>query len=171
MHQAHGSARVRQDLQLDVGEPEEAHRRGAVTHEVHLDAMRAALFSENSEGSTYPRNEKDQNHLFEQYKLYVEMADRISARRQTANSYFLTVNTALLSFVGWLTEKGPTDYLWLLGVVGAALSYLWYRLIRSFGDLNTAKYLVIHEIEQRLPLRPYDAEWQAVGEGKQPKLY
>ena len=35
-----------------------------------------------------------QNHLLEQYKLYVQMADKISERRQSANSFFLTVNTA-----------------------------------------------------------------------------
>jgi len=32
----------------------------------------------------------------ELYKLAVEMADRISARRGVANSFFLTINTGLL---------------------------------------------------------------------------
>ena len=32
--------------------------------------------------------------LLEQYKIYVEMADRISARRGLANTFFLTLNTA-----------------------------------------------------------------------------
>lgn len=39
-------------------------------------------------------------HLFEQYKLYVESAEKISDRRQNANNYFLTINTALISFLG-----------------------------------------------------------------------
>jgi hypothetical protein len=39
-------------------------------------------------------------HRLEQYKLYVEMADRIGARRQAANTFFLTINTALLAFLG-----------------------------------------------------------------------
>lgn len=142
-----------------------------MTSPVNVEAMRAALLSGTPGGSAYAANEKYQAHLLEQYKLYVEMADRMSARRQTANSYFLTVNTAILSFVGFLSEKGTVDYLWLLGAVGVAISFMWNRLVVSFGDLNTAKYLVVHEIEQHLPLRPYDAEWQAVGEGKNPKLY
>lgn len=29
----------------------------------------------------------------------------------------------------------------------------------------------MHEIEKRLPISPYDAEWVAVGEGKVSKLY
>src|SRR5215211_423888 len=41
-----------------------------------------------------------QNHLLEQYKLYVQMADKISERRQSANSFFLTINTALIAFLG-----------------------------------------------------------------------
>lgn len=36
-------------------------------------------------------------HLLELYKLYVEMADHISDRREKANSFFLTINTALES--------------------------------------------------------------------------
>ena len=61
--------------------------------------------------------------------------------------------------------------LWLVAAAGIALSYLWYRLIRSYRDLNTAKFKVIHEIEKRLPLSPYDAEWEAMGRGNNPMLY
>jgi hypothetical protein len=129
------------------------------------------LFAQFPAEQQYPENEKLQAHLLDQYKLYVEMADRISSRRQSANSYFLTVNTALLSFVGYITTKDTSDYLWLLGAVGIALSYLWYRLIRSYRDLNTAKFTVVHAIEKRLPLSPYDAEWEVMGRGKDPKRY
>ena len=34
------------------------------------------------------------DNYFELYKLAVEMADRVSARRSLANSFFLTINTA-----------------------------------------------------------------------------
>ncbi|MEO0973262.1 MAG: hypothetical protein AAFX85_09215, partial [Pseudomonadota bacterium] len=33
--------------------------------------------------------------MLEQYKLYVEMTDRISQRRGAANTFFLTLNTAV----------------------------------------------------------------------------
>ena len=33
-------------------------------------------------------HKNNNGHFLEQYKLYVEMADRISNRRQTANSFF-----------------------------------------------------------------------------------
>jgi len=132
----------------------------------------AALFAAPAEGPEYGGDRAArQAHLLDQYKLYVEMADKISERRQSANSYFLSVNSALLAFVGYVTTKETGDYLWLLGIAGIALSYLWYRLIRSYRDLNAAKFLVIHAIERRLPLSPYNAEWEALGKGNSPVLY
>ena len=92
-------------------------------------------------------------------------------RRQSANSYFLTINTALVGFVSYATKGDMTDYLWLLAAAGMILSYLWYRLIRSYRDLNTGKFKVIHAIEKHLPLSPYDAEWEAIGRGEDRKLY
>lgn len=132
---------------------------------------RQILFNEFSAEIPYPSNEKYLSHLLDQYKLYVEMADRISTRRQSANSYFLTVNSAILAFVGYVTSKDSSDYLWLLGIAGVTLSYLWYRLIRSYRDLNTAKFKVVHDIEKKLPISPYDAEWEAMGRGENADLY
>lgn len=121
--------------------------------------------------NSYPDNEKWYSHLLDQYKLYVEMADRISQRRTTANSYFLSVNSAILAFVGYLTSKDSTENLWLLAIAGITLSMLWYSIITSYRDLNSAKWAVVHEIEKRLPISPYDAEWEAVERGKNSKLY
>jgi hypothetical protein len=120
--------------------------------------------------------EKYSDHVMEQYKLYVEMADRISARRQTANSFFLSINTALLAFVGLFasTVQAPDLPLsWTLAVAaaGVVLCYSWYRLVRSYSDLNGSKFRVVHAMEQLLPLAPYDAEWESVGRGEDPRRY
>ena len=114
-------------------------------------------------------------HLFEQYKLYVEMADRISSRRQSANSFFLTVNTAVIAIIGYV-QLGQTvgksqSFYWLVSIAGMALCYTWYRLIRSYKGLNSGKFKVVHALEQRLPAAPYDAEWESLEKGKNPKLY
>ena len=44
--------------------------------------------------------EKYQATILEQYKLCVEMADRISARRALANAFFLTLNSVLITSAG-----------------------------------------------------------------------
>ncbi len=130
-----------------------------------------ALFNAEAAGATYPENEKWQSHLLDQYKLYVEMADRISSRRAAANTYFLSLNSAILAFAGYLGSKENSSYLWLLAVGGLALSFLWRALIVSYRNLNTAKWLVVHQIEKRLPISPYDAEWEAMGRGENADLY
>lgn len=114
-------------------------------------------------------------HYLEQYKLYVEMADRISSRRQSANSFFLSVNTAVIALIGYVqlgreSANSPAFYL-LVSFAGMVLCYTWYRLIRSYKDLNSGKFKVIHVLEKRLPVAPYDAEWESLGRGKNPKLY
>lgn len=130
------------------------------------------LFPDEVEKS-YPSPEMFQGHLIEQYKLYLETADRISDRRQTANSFFVTINTALVALVGYIHIGSETskELYWLIALAGMALSYMWYRLIRSYRDLNTAKFKVVHEIEKKLPISPFDAEWEVVGRGENRKLY
>src|SRR5262245_9792406 len=64
-----------------------------------LTKIEANLWSAGISPDKYPDG-AFQNHLLEQYKLYVEMADRISQRRGTANTFFLTVNTAIIGALG-----------------------------------------------------------------------
>ncbi|HVT39408.1 MAG TPA: hypothetical protein VHE78_10205 [Gemmatimonadaceae bacterium] len=113
--------------------------------------------------------------LIEQYKLYVMMADRISDRRQAANSFFLAVNSGILTVMGYATIKDkdaiPLAIVWMTALAGMLVSILWLRLVLSYRNLNTAKFLVIHGIERLLPLRPYDAEWELVGRGERRKFY
>jgi len=135
-------------------------------------SLNKVLFPEEV-GKSYPSPEMFQGHLIEQYKPYLETADRISNRRQSANSFFVTINTALVALVGYIHIGSETsnELYWLIALAGIALSYMWYRLIRSYRDLNTAKFKVVHEIEKKLPISPFDAEWEAVGRGENRKLY
>jgi len=120
-----------------------------------------------------------QNHLLEQYKLYVQMADKISERRHSTNTFFLTVNTTLIAFLGVIAKQNVGDTLsypqlpWILTVsaAGVILCYSWYRLVRSYKGLNSGKFEVVNALERKLPSSPYNAEWVSLGEGKNPKLY
>ncbi len=48
----------------------------------------------------------------------------------------------------------------------------WFWLLRSYRQLNSAKFAVIGTMEERLPASPYWlAEWAALGEGKDPSRY
>ena len=119
--------------------------------------------------------DKYSEHLLEQYKMYLQLADKISERRTATNTFFLTVNTGLISAIGIanLTLQKTSVFLFIIvGLAGILFCYSWYRLIRSHRDLNTAKLeKVIPEIEKQLPIRPYTAEWEAAGRGENNKLY
>jgi hypothetical protein len=103
------------------------------------------------------------------YSLMVEMSDRVSQRRQAANSFYLSVNTALIGGSAFLTSTAPNRALWVLGVAGMAICLLWIRNISSYKTLNAAKFEVIHRLEAQLPVRPYKEEWETLapeGDGK-----
>jgi hypothetical protein len=68
-------------------------------------------------------------------------------------------------------EAADSPRVAMVMIAGIVVSYLWYRIVRSYRDLNSAKFRMIHEIEKLLPTKPYDAEWEAVGRGEKPKLY
>lgn len=120
--------------------------------------------------------EKYRAAILEQYKLYVEMADRISARRGLANTFFLTLNTALFTLFGVFWKDKPAEpsdiVLVLILVVLLGQCAAWWLLIRSYRLLNGAKFEVVGLLEKRLPASPYwSAEWKALGEGRDWRLY
>ncbi|MBU1891005.1 hypothetical protein KJ782_05975 [Patescibacteria group bacterium] len=116
------------------------------------------------------------SHLFEQYKMYVESAEKISDRRQNANNFFfLTLNTVLISVIGLSFQVKVFDVIsWsrlLLAILGILICVIFWFLLRAYKQLNSGKFKVIHEIEQLLPLAIYDYEWNILGEGKDKKKY
>ncbi len=133
--------------------------------------MKTKLFQkpEKEYGNNY------KSHLFEQYKLYIQSAEKISDRRQNANNYFITINTALISFLGLSFQiKLLNDLDWfkpLFAILGIIICIIFWFLLRSYKQLNSGKFKVIHEIEKNLPLALYDYEWKILGEGKNKKLY
>lgn len=124
------------------------------------------VFDEYDDKSMY------KDHVFKQYKLYVEMADRISARRSIANTFFLTLNTLVVGAISTCAERFSRLSVIALCIAAIVLCHVWKCMINSYRQLNTAKYAVIGELEKRLPSSPYwSAEWNALGEGKDPKKY
>ncbi|MCH0572746.1 hypothetical protein I3F60_26480 [Streptomyces sp. MUM 136J] len=115
--------------------------------------------------------------LFEQYKLCVEMADRVSARRNLANTFFLTLNSGLVAFLGaWLAPAHLRDAPVLLLLAGLpvllAICAAWWFTVRSYRQLNRGKWQVIGALEERLPTRAFSAaEWQALSEGRDWRVY
>ncbi len=113
--------------------------------------------------------------VLEQYKLYVELADRVSARRSLANTFFLTLNTAVFTVLGVVWEDPRDGSSWygvfpLVALVSQCL--VWFWIIRSYRQMSAGKWAVVGALEQRLPASPWwSAEWVALGEGRDPSRY
>lgn len=90
--------------------------------------------------------------IVDQYKLAVEMADRISARRGAANGFYFTAASALLA-----TSEGLS--LAIAAIAGMALSIAWWMQLTSYRNLNAAKWKAIGDLEGRLPAHPFADEW------------
>lgn len=103
-------------------------------------------------------------HYFDLYNLAVEMADRISSRRVLANSFFASASTGLVVLLS------SDSYPWYVSAAGIVLAIVWWALLRSYRELNTAKYRVILKMEARLPVRVFGEEWESLkGDSKVPR--
>ncbi|EXG79872.1 RipA family octameric membrane protein [Cryptosporangium arvum] len=143
---------------------------------ISIDAVRPRLWSQSVDATHYSGSgEKYQMAILEQYRIYTEMADRTSARRGLTNTFFLTLNTLVFAMIGTFWQHRPTGAAWYLVFPLCALLVqcaAWFWLVRSYRQLNAAKYVVIGVLEERLPASPYwQAEWKALGEGKDTALY
>lgn len=102
----------------------------------------------------------DRAERLELYKLMVEMADRVSQRRQAANTYYLSINTLLIGGSAYLgTTTFSIRNTLLISVAGLLVCLYWRRSITSYKTLNEAKFNVINDIETSLVIQPYTREW------------
>ena len=105
--------------------------------------------------------------LLEQYKLYVQSAENVSARRLASSRYLLAVNAALVALFAFQVQgAGPAWLTLLLPVLGVPVSLLWYRIIRSHKGLNEVKFGIIRNLEEHLPAALYAHEWELANQGK-----
>lgn len=111
--------------------------------------------------------EKYKDHLLEQYKLFVETSQHTSDKRQNANNYLLTLNSSLVTlFVALLSAFGHHRWNALIPATGLIVCFIWWSLVDSYKDLNTAKFAVIHELENQLPVALFRHEWFVCGNNR-----
>lgn len=117
------------------------------------------------------------NELIEIYKLHAELADRVSARRGESARAHVTLLSALcgLLVLAVRIDGGGSVPLWLVtaGISSIALlvAVSWIGLIRSFRQLNHAKFVVLGELEKQLEFEFFGLEWKELGGGRDSKKY
>ena len=142
--------------------------------QVPVEAVRGALWTSTDATAYEGLGEKYQAHVLEQYKLYVEMTDRFTARRSLHNTFFLTVNTGAVVVTSTLLQGvGRDRHLLILPLAMLLIQCgAWHWILKSYRQLSSAKFRVIGAMEERLPASPYwNAEWKAVGSGRDFAIY
>jgi hypothetical protein len=134
------------------------------------------LFTETLFPSGPPENEADNRQAFDLYKIMVQSSEGLVSRRQAVNTFFLTMNGALLTASGIIVQSSRGNRLGALGIAilaiaGAILCAAWRSLITSFGQLNRGKFQVINALERYFKAAIYAAEWEALGRGENPSVY
>jgi len=112
--------------------------------------------------------EQYHNHILEIYKLYLDLSDKLSARRLSVNSFFLTINSVIIGILGYgqvglslRPETAPTqEFYWIISALGMIMCVVWFKIIHSYKKIMRARFTVIQHIEQQLPVAAYEAEWQ-----------
>jgi len=140
-----------------------------------LSALHSAL--QGVDDSVYGADAR--SHCLDLYKLFVETTSHVSDRREKTNSYFLAINTGLVTLLGGvvpsISDEGQLDAPYFLSgiapLAGLLLCLVWYRIIHSYRQLNAVKFEIVHALEQRLPIRLFEAEWKHAGRGKDGTRY
>ena len=118
--------------------------------------------------------EKFHDHILAQYKMFAETADRVSARRALANSFFLAANSTLIVVFFFIAKDHialASLVLPILLAVAIGICYIWWRVLASYRQLNAVKFRMLQQLERHLPAALYEHEWEQLGCGEVRKKY
>lgn len=114
------------------------------------------------------------DYCLEQYRIYLHVFNSTNERRQKSNEFFLGLNAAIIGILGYVETKSIPNanvIFMLVPFVGISIGYCWYKIIKSYSQLDRAKFKVIHAVEQKLPIALFETEWNLLGKGKDKKKY
>ncbi len=100
-----------------------------------------------------------------QWQTCVEMANSVSQRRDTMNNIFVTLNLAIIATVSFTWDMKSIFVLF----AGIVVSVIWVLFIKNYKLLNKEKFSVINSIENKLPVKPFNEEWEKLKNNKKYK--
>lgn len=106
-------------------------------------------------------DQKQLSLFFDQYKLFVEnTVIKMSERRMSLNTFYMSINTLIITSLGALGEGGlfakkSTLLILILLVLGIASTISWVSAIHVHKTINNKNYTVIVEFEKYFPAQIY----------------
>lgn len=98
-------------------------------------------------------------YRFEQYKIFVESAEKNSEKRVTQNNIYLTINLAFLSYI-LFQNPNPVETI-ITSFVGLIICLVWLLTIINFCKRNKVKFDIINEMEEEFG-NLYKEEWKRI---------
>jgi len=105
-------------------------------------------------------------HVLRQYDIYIQTLNHNSDTRQKTNTYFLTLNTLLITALG-VSFAGNSSFIsnggqLAIPFIGAIFCIIWWAIMYSYKQQAIVKNKIIQCIEDYLPLSLYTAEWDVL---------
>ena len=99
---------------------------------------------------------KEENEI-ENYKIFMESAEKNSDRRVTQNNIYLTINLAFISFL--CTQNLDLKHNIVVLIVGLIICIIWFLTIINYSKRNKVKFNIINESEYG---KLYKEEWKRI---------
>lgn len=109
--------------------------------------------------------------LLDQYKAYLADLQQIGGRLETNRGFMLSILTMLFVFLSLAGKDGTflkiaPQLTWLILSIAVVICLAWYMRIRTYGLIIKTKFAVLHEIEQALPFKCFQREWELFSKEK-----
>jgi hypothetical protein len=114
-----------------------------------------------------PETNFNTSDYMEQYKAYLGDLGNIGSRYSTMNGFYMSVISALLAVLA-LTESGKVfggvqkTTLWLVCGFACVLCVVWRETIKFYQTLFAAKFHVLRNLEQHLPVDCFKQEYDFI---------
>ncbi|MGN1312409.1 MAG: hypothetical protein ACI4U4_05325 [Bacilli bacterium] len=96
---------------------------------------------------------------FDQYKIFIESAEKSSEKRISQNNIYLTINLAFLSYV--LFQNPSIKETLVTSFIGVVICVIWLLTIINYCKRNKVKYDIINEKEEKFGSL-YKEEWKRI---------
>ena len=94
---------------------------------------------------------------FEQYKIFIDSAEKNSDKRITQNNIYLTINLAFISYIS--TQNFDIKQTITMIIIGILICLIWFCTINNYSKRNKVKFEIINESEYG---KLYKEEWKRI---------
>lgn len=102
---------------------------------------------------------KKENFKFDQYKMFVDSAEKNSENRIKQSNFYLTINLAFLSYT--IAQGLDLPRLIITATIGVIICVVWLLTISSYAKRNGVKFDIINEMENDFNAL-FSEEWKRV---------